>query len=70
MCYAAGVLMKEYNYALPSLSAAMMVAESLIDIENDSFYEKVRFYEVKEGKNYQLVYQLERVYESTDILES
>lgn len=47
-----------------------MVAESLVDKENDWFYDAVRFYEPQEGKNHQLVYRIERSYEPTEMLGS
>lgn len=70
MCYSAGILRKDCDCDLPSLASAVMVAEALIDVENDCFYDVVRFYESQEGKNHQLVYRIERNYEPTDTLES
>lgn len=68
LCYVGGILMQGYKCELPSLAAALMVAESLVNIESETFFEKVRFYEIKEGKNHQLVYVIERSYEPTDTL--
>lgn len=68
--YISNKLISTYEYELPGIQSACLIAESLLDISNDKFFDMVRFFEYDPDFLRTIVYRLERSVESTETVLS
>lgn len=68
--YISGKLISTYEYELPSIQLACLVAENLLDVSNDTFIDKVRFFKYDADYTRTSVYCLERCVEFTETVLS
>lgn len=64
--YISNKLISTYEYELPNIESALLIAESLIDTSNDTFFDAVRFFQYEPDFLRTVVYRLEHSIESTD----
>lgn len=68
--YISNKLVSTYEYELPGIQSACLIAESLLDTSNDRFYDKVRFFQYDTNRLMTSAYCLERYIESTETVLS
>lgn len=68
--YICNKFISAYEYELPNIQSALIIAENLIDTSNDHFFDMVRFFEYNTNILNTRVYRLERSIEKTDAVLS